>query len=141
MENRNRLLPPVNTNTNCYNQPPDLVPKMANINQHLKKIYIIFFDKKKLSPSPSIPVTINENYLRKVKAKRVLGIKTEEYLTFTPHVEHITHKCKMAYNRLTLYPDLSPHLALQICKVFIRSKLEFDCTGICMGIQCSHYDI
>ena len=34
----------------------------------------------------------------------------------------------MAYNRLTLYPDLSPHLALQIYKVFIRYKLEFDCT-------------
>ena len=30
------------TNTNCYNQPRDLVPKMANINQHLKnKLYYL----------------------------------------------------------------------------------------------------
>ena len=35
---------------------------------------------------------------------------------------------KSAYNRLTLYPDLSPHLALQLYKAFIRSKLEFGCT-------------
>ena len=34
----------------------------------------------------------------------------------------------MAYNRLTLYPDLSPHLALQLYKSSITSKLEFGCT-------------
>ena len=85
-----------------------------------KTNYIIFYDKKKLPPPPSIPVTINGSSLIKVKAKRVLGIIID--------VEHITQKCKRAYNRLTLYPDLSPHLALQLYKAFIRSKLEFGCT-------------
>ena len=79
-----------------------------------------------MPPSPSIPVTINESSLTKVKAKRVIGIIIDEDLTFTPHVEHITKKCKRAYNRLTLYPDLSPHLALQLYKAFLRSKIEFD---------------
>ena len=78
-----------------------------------------------MPPSPSIPVTINESSLTKVKAKRVIGIIIDEYLTFTPHVEHITKKCKRAYSRLTLYPDLSTHLALQLFKVLLRSKLEF----------------
>ena len=32
----------------------------------------------------------------------------------------------MAYKRLTLYPDLSHHFALQLYKAFRRSKLEFD---------------
>ena len=81
-----------------------------------------------MPPSPSIPVTINESSLTKVKAKRVIGIIIDEDLTFTPHVEHITKKCKRAYSRLTLYPDLSPHLALQLYKAFIRSKLEFGST-------------
>ena len=53
------------------------------------------------------------------------------------HSAHWTHhtKCKIAYNRLTLYPDLSPHLALQLYKVFIRSKLEFGCTVWCFRIH------
>ena len=91
--------------------------KSTNIS---KTNYIIFYDKKKLPPPPSIPVTINGSSLTKVKAKRVLGIIID--------VEHITQKCKRAYNRLTLYPDLSPHLALQLYKAFIRSKLDFGCT-------------
>ena len=77
---------------------------------------------------PSIPLTINGSSLVRVKAKRVLGIIIDENLTFTPHVEHITQNFKMAYNRLTLYPDLSPHLALQIYKAFIISKLDFGCS-------------
>ena len=77
-----------------------------------KTNYIIFYDKKKLSPPPSIPVTINWSSLTKVKAKRVLGIIIDENLTFIPYVEHITQKCKRAYNRLTLYPDFSLYLAL-----------------------------
>ena len=81
-----------------------------------------------MPPSPSIPVTINESSLTKVKAKRVIGIIIDEDLTFTPHVEHITKKCKRAYIRLTLYPDLSTNLALQLYKAFIRSKLEFGST-------------
>ena len=81
-----------------------------------------------MPPPPSIPVTINGSSLTKAKAKRVLGIIIDGDLTFTPHVEQITQKCKMAYNRLTLYPDLSPHLALQLYKSSITSKLEFGCT-------------
>ena len=55
-----------------------------------KANYIIFYDKKKLPPRPSIPVTIDENSLTKVKAKRVLGTIINEDLTFTPHIEYIT---------------------------------------------------
>ena len=84
--------------------------------------------RKKFPPPPSIPVTIDRKSLTKVKAKRVLGIIIVEDITFTLHIEHITQKCKIAHNRLTLYPDLSPHLALQLYKAFIRSKFEFGCT-------------
>ena len=65
---------------------------------------MIFYDKKKL-PQHSIPVTIDGSSLTKVKVKRVLGIIIDEGLIFTPHIEHITQKCKIAYNRLTVYPD------------------------------------
>ena len=87
---------------------------------------IIFYDKKELPPPPSIAVTIDGNSLTKVKAKRVLGIIIDEYLTSTMHMEHIIQKCKIAYNRLTLFPDLSPHFVLQLYN--LRSKLEFGCT-------------
>ena len=79
-------------------------------------------------PPSSIPVTIDVNSLTKVKAKRVLGIIIDEDLTFIPHIEYITKICKLAYSRLTLHPDLTHHLALQVYKAFIRSKLEFGCT-------------
>ena len=93
-----------------------------------KTNYIIFYGKKNLPPPPSFPVTINGSSLTKVKAKRVLEIIIDEDLTSTPHVEHITQKCKRVYNRLTLYPDLSPHLALQLYKAFIGSKIELGST-------------
>ena len=87
-------------------------------------------------PSPlSIPVTINGSSLTKAKAKKVLGIIIDGDFTFTLHVEQIRQKCKMAYNRLTLYLDLSPHLALQLYKTFITSKLEFGCTVSGFGIH------
>ena len=88
-----------------------------------------------MPPPPSIPVVIDKSFLTKVKAKRVLGIIIGENLTFTSHIEHITQKCKIAYKRLTLYPDLSPHLSLQLYKAFIRSKLEFGCTVWCFKIH------
>ena len=63
----------------------------------------------------------------KYKLKRVLGIVIDENLTFTSHIENITIKCKQAYNRLTLFPDLNPNLAVQLYKSYIRSKLEYGC--------------
>ena len=63
--------------------------KQISINIFKTK-YIIFYDKKKLPPPPSILVTIDESSLTKVKAKRVLGIIIDEDLTFTPYTEHIT---------------------------------------------------
>ena len=63
----------------------------------------------------------------KYKLKRVLGIVIDENLTFTSHIENITIKCKQAYNRLTLFPDLNPNLAVQLYKSYIRSKLEYNC--------------
>ena len=71
-----------------------------------KTNYMVFNDKKKLPPPPDIPVTINEKPLTKVKEKRVLGVIIDENLSFTSHIEQIIKKCKAAYNRLTLHPEL-----------------------------------
>ena len=77
---------------------------------------MVFSNKKKKPSLPSIPVTINEIPLKQVQTKRVLGIVIDENLTFTSHIENITIKCKQAYNRLTLFPDLNPNLAVQLYK-------------------------
>ena len=79
-------------------------------------------------PPPSIPVTIDGSSLTNVQAKRVLGIIIDEDLSFKLHIEHITQKRKIAYNRLTLCPEFSPHLALQLYKGFAISNLGFGCT-------------
>ena len=79
-------------------------------------------------PPPPIPVTIVESSLTKAQAKRLLGIIIDEDLSFKLHIEHITQKRKIAYNMLTLYPELSPHLALQLYKGFAGSNLGFGCT-------------
>ena len=63
----------------------------------------------------------------KYKLKRVLGIVIDENLTFTSHIENITIKCKQAYNRPILFPDLNPNLAVQLYKSYIRSRLEYNC--------------
>ena len=88
---------------------------------------MVFYNKKKKPSPPSIPVTINEIPLKQVQTKRVLGIVIDENLTFTSHIENITIKCKQAYNRLTLFPDLNPNLAVQLYKSYIPSKLEYGC--------------
>ena len=87
---------------------------------------MVLYNKKKLLSPPSLPVVIDEVPLFKVSNKRALGIIIiDEDLSFTPHIEFITKKCKQAYDRLTLFPSLNPHLALQLYKSFIRSRLEF----------------
>ena len=45
-----------------------------------KTSYIILYDRKILQPPPFIPVTIDENPLIKLKAKRVLGNIIDEEL-------------------------------------------------------------
>ena len=75
--------------------------------------YMVFYNNKKLLPPP---VTTDEKLLTKVKEKRVLGVIIGESLSFSSHIEQITKKYKTAYNRLTLYPDLLQHHALQLCK-------------------------
>ena len=92
-----------------------------------KPNYMVFYNKKKKPSPPSIPVTINEIPLKQVQTKRVLGIVIDENLTFTSHIENITIKCKQAYNRLTLFPDLNPNLAVLLYKSYISSKLEYGC--------------
>ena len=88
---------------------------------------MVFYNKKKLPPPPRIPITIDEIPLIRVEEKRILGIIIDEALTFTPHIELTTTKCRSAYNRLSLYPDLSPNVALQLYKAYIRPKLEYGC--------------
>ena len=90
-----------------------------------KTKYKVFYNKKKLLPLPFLPVEIDEVPVSKVTNKRALGIIIDEDLSFTPHIAFITKKYKQAYNRLTLFPSLNPHLALQLYKSFIRSRLEF----------------
>ena len=85
-----------------------------------KTDYIIFYNKNKLQPPPSIPVTIDENFLANLKGKRVLSVITDEDPFFTTHIEHITKKWKIPHSTLTLYPAFSHHVALYLCKVFIR---------------------
>ena len=88
---------------------------------------MVFNDKKKSPPPPDIPVTINEKPLTKVKEKRVLGVIIDENLSSTSHIEQIMKKCKAAYNRLTLHPELLPQQALQLYKAYVRTKLEYRC--------------
>ena len=104
---------------------------MAQIYQSIKiskANHITFYDKKKLPPPPSILVTINGSSLTKVKTKRVLVIIIDEDLIFTLHTCWTHHTKNVKWHRLTLYPDLSHYLALQLYKAFRRSKLEFNCT-------------
>ena len=91
----------------------------------MKTTYMIFCNKKNTPAPPPIPAAVNGTPLKKVSSQRVLGIIIDEDLTFTPHIEYITSRCKKAYNRLTLFSDMRPDLAVQIFKSFIRSKLEY----------------
>ena len=77
-----------------------------------KTKYMVFYNKKKLLQTPSLPVVIDEVPVSKVSNKRALGIIIDEDLSFTPHIEFITKKCKQAYNRLTLFLSINPHLSL-----------------------------
>ena len=91
----------------------------------MKTTCIIFYNKKNTAAPPPIPLTVNGTPLKKVFSQRVLGIIINEDLTFTPHTEYIVSRCKKAYNRLTLFPDMRPDIAGQIFKSFVCSKLEY----------------
>ena len=88
---------------------------------------MVFYDKTKLPPPPDIQVTIDETPLIRITEKLILEIVIDKQLSFTPHVELTTKKCRSAYNRLTLYPDLAPNVDLQLYKAYIRSRLEYGC--------------
>ena len=78
----------------------------------LKTTYILFYDQRKKPKLPPIPLTINGASLNKVSSQRILGITIDNNLSFSPHIENITNKCKRAYNRLTLFPDMLPDLVI-----------------------------
>ena len=80
-----------------------------------KANYMIFYHKKKLPPPANIQFTIDETSLTRFKKekKRILGIVIAEQISFTQHVEVTTKKCRPVYNRLTLYPNQTPNVALQ----------------------------
>ena len=88
---------------------------------------MVLYDKTKLPPPPDIQVTIDETPLIRITEKLILEIVIDKQLSFTPHVELTTKKCRSAYNRLTLYPDLAPNVDLQLYKAYIRSRLEYGC--------------
>ena len=102
-------------------------------------------DEKPLSKVPySVPYSLNYQstiftqfstiyqYLltknHSVKSKKCTRndhrLKSKLYI---PHRTKKKKKCKTAYNRLTLHPDLLPHQALQLHKAYIRTKLEYGC--------------
>ena len=64
--------------------------------------------------------------LNKISSQRISGIIID--ILFSSHIENITNECKRVYNRLTLFPDMHPGLAIQILKSFICSKLEYGST-------------
>ena len=99
---------------------------MANINEHIKNTLYDILWQKETTPTTK-QVTIDETPLTKVKEKWTLGIFIDEKLSFTLHGELTTKKCRSAYNKLTLYPDLAPNVALQLYKAYIRSRLEHGC--------------
>ena len=103
-----------------------MVLQVADFPEHIQTNYMVFYGKK-LPPPPDIPVTTDKKPLTKVKEKRILGAIINENLSFTSHIEQITKKCKAAYNRLTLYPDLLPYHALQLYKAYIRTNVEYGC--------------
>lgn len=100
---------------------------MANIVEHIKSILYDILWQKKLLPAPDIKATTDETPITWVKEKRIHGIVIDEQLSFKPHVELTIKKCRSAYNRLTLYPDLAPNVALQLYKTYIKSRLEYRC--------------
>ena len=84
-----------------------------------------FLKQKEYSSSSTNTSNYNGTPLKKVSSQRVLGITIDEDLTLTPHVEYITSRCKEAYNRFTLFPDMRTDFAVQVFKSFICSKLEY----------------
>lgn len=76
---------------------------------------MIFYHKKKLPPPANIQFTGDETSLTRVKKEKklILGIVIAEQLSFTQHVEVTTKKCRPVYNRLILYPNQTPNVALQ----------------------------
>ena len=104
-----------------------MVFQVADFPEHIQNKLHGFLWQKKLPPPPDIPKTIDEKPLTKVKEKGVLGVIIEEDLSFTSHIEQIAKKCKTAYNRLTLHPELLSNQALQLHKAYIRTKLEYGC--------------
>ena len=78
---------------------------MANINKYSKNhLHVVLL--------PPIPLTVSVASLNKVSSQRILGITIDNNLSFRPHIENITNKCKRAYNRLTLFPDMRPDLVI-----------------------------
>ena len=80
------------------------------------------YDQRKKSNLLAMPLTINGVSLNKVSSQQILGTVIDNNLSFRPHIENITNKCNKTYNRLTLFPDMRPDLAIQIFKSFIHYK-------------------
>ena len=76
----------------------------------MKTNYMVFYDKSNKAPPVQIPITIDGNRLRNVSSQRVLGIIIDEELSFTSHLENINKKINQAYNRLTHFTGMGPHL-------------------------------
>ena len=85
----------------------------------------MLYDKKKLPLLLNIKATIDKTPLTRIKEKRVLGINIDGQLSFTPHVQLTTKKCRSACMKVTLYPYLAPNVALQLYKAYIRYRLVY----------------
>ena len=77
--------------------------------------------------TPNISLKIKNNTIKQVTAKRMLGVMTDEKLTFKDHIKHICMQARKSYSQLAAFPNLPLSTLKTLYKSFIRSKLEYCC--------------
>ena len=75
--------------------------------------------------TPNISLKIKNNTIKQVTAKRMLGVMTDEKLTFKDHIKHICMQARKSYSQLAAFPNLPLSTLKTLYKSFIRSKLEY----------------
>ena len=77
---------------------------------------MIFYQKKELPPPPNKQLTTDETPLRRIKKTATTNPWNRYYWTthFDTTFELTTKKYRSIYNRLTLYPNLTANVVLQL---------------------------
>ena len=90
---------------------------------NIKKTEVIVFSGEK--NTANISLKIKNNTIKQVTAKRMLGVMTDEKLTFKDHIKHICMQARKSYSQLAAFPNLPLSTLKTLYKSFIRSKLEY----------------